>query len=172
VEHLREDVEEILFRLAERAEHDTALRARVVAAVRAAMSLAVLERRTTGGDRVLSRLRAISIRWARWRAPRLARALAIDARDMGDLGRIQDWEDRVLGIEGHWPIRGARVAEKHETSCPFAAVARHEPRICTDVVHALETETFRALATSYRLVPLGRLLSKGDPACVFRHELG
>lgn len=168
---MREDVEEILFRLAERAEHDPALRKRLLAGVRAAMRLAVAEKRVTGGDRVFRELRATALRWGRWRAPRLARALGVDVRDMGDLGRIQDWEDRVTEVTGHWVVRERAVAEKHETACPFADIARHEPRICTDLVHALEIETFRTLNPTYRLLPLERLLSKGDGACVFRHQI-
>ncbi len=172
MEHLREDVEEILFRIAERAEHDPRLRARVVQGVRVAMRLAIVEARATGGDRVLRELKATADRWARWRAPRLVKALGIDVTDMADLGRIQDWEDRVLGVTGHWVTRDRRVAEKHETACPFADLAAHEPRICTELVHSLETETFRALDPTYRLVPLTRLLSKGDAVCAFRHEIG
>ena len=171
VEHLREDVEEILFRLAERAEHAPVLRARIVRGVRLAMRVAIAEQKTLGRDRVLRELITTANRWARWRAPRLAHALSIDVQHMGDLGRIQDWEDRVTCVTGHWVVREREVAEKHETACPFADLARHEPRICTELVHSLETETFRALNPSYRLVPLTRLLSKGDRACVFRHEL-
>lgn len=171
MEHLREDVEEILFRLAERAEHDPKLRAHVVRGMRAAMRLAIVEKRVTGGERVLRELTATATRWARWRAPRLARALRVDVQDAGDLGRIQDWEDRVLGVTGHWTVREREVAEKHETACPFADLAAHEPRICTELVHELETETFRALNPSYRLVPLERLLSRGDEVCVFRHRI-
>lgn len=172
MEHLREDVEEILFRLTERAEHDARVREHVVRGVRLAMRLAIAERRATGRDRLLRELTATATRWARWRAPRLQGALGIDVAHMGDLGRIQDWEDRVLGVTGHWVRRDADVAEKHETACPFADLAAREPRICTELVHALETETFRALAPTYRLVPLTRLLSKGDSVCAFRHELG
>lgn len=168
---MREDVEEILFRLAERAEHDAKLRGRIVRGVRAAMRLAIVERRATGRDRLLRELTATATRWARWRAPRLARALGVDVQHMGDLGRIQDWEDRVTEVTGHWVVRERCVAEKHETECPFSDLATHEPRICTELVHALETETFRSLNPSYRLVPLTRLLSKGDSACVFRHEI-
>jgi predicted ArsR family transcriptional regulator len=172
VEHVREDVEEILFRLAERAEHEPRLRARIVRGVRIAMRLAIAERRATGGERVLSQMTAMAQRWARWRAPRLAHALSIDVDDAGDLGRIQDWEDRVLEVQGHWVRRDRDVAIKHETVCPFADLATQEPRFCTELVHTLESETFRALNPTYRLVPLGRLLSKGDPECVFRHEVG
>jgi predicted ArsR family transcriptional regulator len=168
---MREDVEEILFRLAERAEHEPALRARIVRGVRVAMRLAIAERRVTGRDRVLRELTATANRWARWRAPRLVSALGIDVEDMADLGRIQDWEDRVIAVTGHWVTRERDVAEKHETACPFADLAAHEPRICTELVHSLETETFRAVNPRYRLVPLTRLLSRGDSVCAFRHEL-
>ena len=171
MEHLREDVEEILFRLAERAADDPGLSRRVVRAVRVAMRLAIWESRIARAPRLFDELKAVSVRWARWRAPRLRDALGIDVDDLGDLGRIQDWEDRLFQVEGHWVARDRCTAEKHETACPFSDLAALEPRICTEVVHELETETFRALNPRYRLVPLERLLSKGDAACVFRHEL-
>lgn len=171
MEHLREDVEEILFRLAERAADDPALSRRVVRAVRVAMRLAIWESRIARAPRLFDELKAVSVRWARWRAPRLRDALGIDVDDLGDLGRIQDWEDRLFQVEGHWVAQDRCTAEKHETTCPFSDLAALEPRICTEVVHELETETFRALNPRYRLVPLERLLSKGDAACVFRHEL-
>ena len=164
-------LEEALFRYVERAEHDPVVRARVKAVVRAGMRAAIVEKERTGGDRLYRRLRALALRWARWRAPRLARRFAIDPERMDQLAEVQDWEDRVLDVTGHWPVREATVAEKHETACPYADLAARDPRICADLVHALETETFRALQPRYRLIPLDRLLSRGDTHCVFRHEI-
>jgi hypothetical protein len=132
---------------------------------------AAAETRWTGRDSALNALIDLARRWARWRAPRLARAFQVDVHDMASLGQLQDWEDRVLGVTGHWVRAEPTCAVKHETACPFAEIAKGEPRICTELVHALETETFRALNPTYRLVPLERLLSKGDAACEFHHEL-
>jgi hypothetical protein len=168
---LRQRLEESLFRYAERAEHEPAVRARVKAVVRAGMRAAIVEKERTGSDRLYRQLRALALRWARWRAPRLARRFAIDPERMDQLAAVQDWEDRVLDVTGHWPVREATVAVKHETACPYADLAARDPRICTDIVHALETETFRAIQPRYHLVPLDRLLSRGDTHCVFRHEL-
>jgi hypothetical protein len=168
---LPRSLEEALFRYVERAEHDPTVRARVKAVVRAGMRAAIVERERTGGDRLYRHLRALALRWARWRAPRLAQRFRIDPGRMDQLAAVQDWEDRVLDVTGHWPVREATVAEKHETACPYADLAARDPRICTDLVHALETETFRAIQPRYRLVPLERLLSRGDTHCVFRHEI-
>lgn len=166
-----DDLEELVFRFAEGAEHDGGRRRALVAGVRAAMRLALLERAWLGSDRVLGRMTAAARRWARWRAPRVARMMAVDAGDMKSLGAIQDWEDRVVGVVGRWAEASERCAVRHELACPFTDLAARDARFCTDLVHALETETFRALAPSYRLVPLSRLLSKGDSSCVFEHHL-
>jgi predicted ArsR family transcriptional regulator len=101
----------------------------------------------------------------------LREKLALDTNDMADMGRLQDWEDRVFGVTGHWTDRGKKRATKCETDCPFAHVATEAPEICTDIVHALETATFQELNPRYRLVPLERLLSKGYSHCEFRHEI-
>ncbi len=168
---LAQDVLELLFRFAERAEPDEASRRRLQRAVRLAMRASTSETRIFGTRHVYTRLRDVAVRWGGFRAERLARALDVDREDARDLGRIQDWEDRLLGVTGHWTIESKRCATKHETECPFADLAAHDPRICTDLVHALESETFRTLVPGYRLVPVGRLLSRGDGACEFRHEL-
>lgn len=167
---MRADLEEMLFRLAERAHGDPVLRARLVSGMRVALRAAIAQK-GLGSRRLWDELVAISGRWGRWRAPRLARALAIDPNDARELGRIQDWEDELLGVTGHWVEAGASCAVKHETECPFSDLATIEPRICTELVHHLETETFRALNPTYRLVPLDRLLSKGAKHCEFRHEI-
>lgn len=169
--HLAEDIEELLFRFAERAEPDERLRARIRVGVRAAMRASTSETRLFGTSHLYRHMRGLAVRWARFRAERLARALEVDREDARDLGRIQDWEDRLLGVTGHWTIESKRCATKHETACPFADLAAHDTRICTDLVHALESETFSTLVPGYRLVPVGRLLSRGDGACEFRHEL-
>lgn len=156
--------------LAFRAEHDA--RARLVLnAVAKALFRAIAFERRRGGTRLLDYARKGAVRWGRWRARVLKEKLALDTSDMGDMGRLQDWEDRVFGVTGEWTERGRARATKCETACPFAKVASEAPEICTDVIHALETATFRELNPRYRLLPLERLLSKGDSRCEFRHEL-
>lgn len=166
------DLREMLFRFAEDAEPDPRRRRIVQCVVRAAMRASTAETRWLGTRRLYGELRAVAVAWGRFRGERLARALDVDREDVRDLGRIQDWEDRLLGVTGHWTVESARCATKHETACPYADLAAKDPRICTDLVHALESETFAPLAPGYRLVPIGRLLSRGDGACEFRHELG
>lgn len=163
-------LERALYALAFRAETDRRAREALRVLVVGFLRLVVLERRR-GGARLLGVARQAAVRFARWRAPVLREKLGLDPHDMGDLGRLQDWEDRVFGVTGHWTLRTRERATKCETACPFAEVAKGAPEICTDVVHALEEETFRALNPGYRLVPLERLLSKGHDACEFRHEI-
>ncbi len=166
------DVEEIVFRHAERAEGDPRLAARVQRVVRLAMRASNVEKRVVGSERVFRYMREVALHWARFRAERLATALDVDRDDARDLGRIQDWEDRLLGVTGHWTVDGAGCATKHETACPYSDLAAKDPRFCTELVHALEAETFSRLQPRHRLVPLSRLLSRGDATCDFRHEIG
>jgi predicted ArsR family transcriptional regulator len=163
-------LERWMYRLADRAEHDARAR-RVLVAVTNVFFGAIAAERRRGGRRLLELARTASVRWGRWRAHELRERLAIDPLDMGDMARVQDWEDRVFGVTGHWTERGPRRAVKCETACPFARVASTAPEICTEVVHALEEATFRELNPRYRLLPLDRLLSKGAPACEFVHVL-
>jgi hypothetical protein len=163
-------VERWLHALAERAEDSPAARAVLVPLVDRLFRAVAMERRR-GGHRLLDLARAASIRWGKWRAHRLRERLGVDATDMSDLGRIQDWEDRVFGVTGHWTLRTRTRAIKCETGCPFARSASLAPQICTDVIHALEEATFRELNPGYRLLPLTRLLSKGDTGCEFVHVI-
>ncbi len=163
-------LERALYALAFRAEKDARARALLNAIVNTYFRAIVLERKL-GGHRLLDLARIGAGRFGRWRAPVLREQLGLDTSSLADMGRLQDWEDRVFGVTGHWTVQEKGRATKCETVCPFAAVAAGEPRICTDVIHALETETFRTLNPRYRLVPLDRLLSKGHTQCEFRHEL-
>ena len=70
-----------------------------------------------------------------------------------------------------WTHADAVSATRCETDCPFAKVAEGAPELCSDVIHALETETFRTLNARYELLPLERLLSKGHRECTFEHRL-
>jgi hypothetical protein len=164
-------VERWMYALAERAEGDARAR-RVLVALMNGMFRAIAAERRRGGRRLLDLARVSSVRWGRWRAHRLRERLHLDVNDMSDMGRLQDWEDRAFGVTGHWTERGKTRAVKCETGCPFAKVASTAPEICTEVVHALEEATFRELNPGYRLLPLERLLSKGESACEFVHVLG
>jgi hypothetical protein len=74
-------------------------------------------------------------------------------------------------VTGHWTARSRTRAVKCETGCPFAKTASAAPEICTEVVHALEQATFAELHPGYRLLPLERLLSRGESACEFVHVI-
>lgn len=162
--------ERAVYELAFRAEHDRAARAALVKLVQGFFHAVAAERRL-GGTRLLDLARTLAERYGRWRAPRIADRLQVDVDRMDSLAAIQDWEDRVFGVTGHWTHADANTATKCETACPFAKAAAGAPELCTDVIHVLETETFRTLNPSYELVPLARLLSKGHDQCVFEHRL-
>jgi hypothetical protein len=164
-------VERAFYELAFRAERDAAARAVLVKAVQG-FFYAVAAERKLGGTRLLDLARTLAVRYGRWRAHRVAARLGVDADRMDSLAAIQDWEDRVFGVTGHWEVREAKRAVKCETACPFAKAAEGAPELCSDVIHALETETFRALNADYTLVPLERLLSKGHAECRFEHRIG
>jgi hypothetical protein len=163
-------IERMFYALAVRAEKDARARRVLVAIVQAFFRAAAFEKKH-GSGRLIDFARIGAKRFGRYRAPRLKDALGLDVRDMADMGRLQDWEDRAFGVTGHWTTKERTRATKCETACPFAEAAKGAPELCTDVVHALETETFRALNPTYRLVPLESLLSRGDRACEFRHEI-
>ena len=162
-----------MYALAFRAHDDARARVLVQTLIQLAFTAIAIERRLGGGksQRLLDMARAAAVRFGRHRAKFLQEKLGLDVDDVGDMGRLQDWEDRAFGVTGHWTERTKTHATKCETACPFARFAKHAPEICTDVVHALETATFTELNPRYRLVPLERLLSKGASACEFRHEL-
>jgi hypothetical protein len=165
-----ERVDRWFFALLERAEDDARARRALIAVINGVFRLIAIERRL-GGRRLLDHAREGAVRWGKRRARVLRDRLGLDVRDMGDMGRLQDWEDRVLGVTGHWTERSPTRAVKCETACPYARAAAAAPEICTYVVHALEEATFRELHPGYRLLPLERLLSKGHPSCEFVHVL-
>lgn len=163
-------LERAFYALAFRAEKDARARKVLEGLVKLFFRAVVAERRR-GGRRLLDLARIGAVRFGKWRAPILRDRLGVDVDDLGDLGRIQDWEDRAFGVTGHWTKTGRDAATKCETACPFSTIANGAPEICTDVIHALETATFRELNPRYRLLPLESLLSKGARHCEFQHEL-
>ncbi len=163
-------VERLFYALAFRAETDARARALLIGLVKVFFRAVVAEKRR-GGSRLLRAARIGAVRFGRWRAPILRDELGLDVDDVADMGRLQDWEDRVFGVTGEWTERTRTRATKCETVCPFAEIASGAPELCSDVIHAMETATFAELNPRYRLVPLDRLLSKGHARCEFRHEL-
>ncbi len=139
---------------------------------RAGIRALVWERRR-GGRALFDEVRDLFARVGRLRARPLAARLGIDPDDVGDLGRIQDFEDRSYGIEGVWPERGKERAIKHETQCPYADLLRELPEFCEQIVHGFEVATFTELNPRYRLRVLagGPLLSRGASHCRFEHDL-
>lgn len=162
--------ERAFYELAFRAERDPFARAVLVKAVQG-FFYAVAEEKRRGLTRLLDLARTLAERYGRWRAPRVAKLLEVDVERMDSLAAIQDWEDRVFGVTGHWTAVDAASASRCETACPFAKAASGAPELCFDVIHRLETETFRTLNPRYELLPLESLLSKGQASCRFEHRL-
>jgi hypothetical protein len=123
--------------------------------------------------------------WDRWhlpfvrevgkaRAAHLARKLAIDPGSARSLGRVHDYEDPLLGIEGHWAEEGRARAVRVETLCPIGdlLLERRCPDFCRVLVHAFERATLEALNPRYELEPLTELRSAGAARCTFTHRVG
>jgi len=176
---MREDIEEALFRFVESVSRESLWQLRIQRGVKLGLKLSLLEQRWLKRDRLFVEMTKTAVRWGKFRGPRMARELGVDLHDPRSLGKIQDWEDALFGVTGHWTIEDSHTSEgtpcrratKHETACPFAELASQDTRICTEMIHAMESETFCAVNPSYRLVPLTRLLSKGDASCTFTHEV-
>lgn len=111
-------------------------------------------------------------RAGRMRAKALQKMLKVDPYDVSTFSRIQDWEDKLFGVEGEWTVKEKKTATKLEKKCPFADGGLKQcPAFCGQTVHAFEVETFRAINPTYRLKKLDTLLSKGDAHCEFTHEI-
>jgi hypothetical protein len=134
---------------------------------------ALLLERRLGGQVLFTQVRGLMAKFGRLRARRMASLLAVDVDDMADMGRIQDFEDRSMDIDGQWVERGKNRATKHETRCAYADLLVDMPDFCEKVVHGFEEATFRELNPRYRLQVLSEspLLSRGDSHCRFVHEL-
>jgi hypothetical protein len=134
---------------------------------------ALLVERRAGGHRLFEQVRRLMAEFGRLRAQRMASILKVDVQDMGDMGRIQDFEDRSMDIDGTWIERSKARAEKHETRCAYADLLVDMPDFCEKIVHGFEEATFRELNPRYRLQVLSDspLLSRGQTHCRFVHEL-
>src|SRR5262245_29494118 len=59
---------------------------------------ALLVERRAGGRRLFEQIQRLMAGFGRLRARRMASSLNVDVEDMGDMGRIQDFEDRSMDI--------------------------------------------------------------------------
>jgi hypothetical protein len=94
-------VERAFYKLAFRAETDPRARAIVVKFVNAVFRAIAVEKKR-GGRRLFDFARKAAVRFGRWRAPVLRAQLDLDVTSVADMGRLQDWEDRVFDVTGHW----------------------------------------------------------------------
>ena len=100
--------------------------------------------------------------------------MGIDVNSARGIGSYHDYEDPLLGIEGHWQEEGRDKAVRVETSCPYGDYLREAG--CADLCRVLlcrfEEETARPMNPNYRLEQLEKIISAGDDSCVFVHRLG
>lgn len=140
--------------------------------VKALMRLLVAARKQNRED-IWRSAEALMEDFARKRTELWAREMNIDPDNLDDMVRMQDREDYVFGVTGHWETRSRDKATRVETACPFAEVAKGDAEICARLIHRFEVATFLPLNPAYRLADLHGLplLSRGDNCCRFEHSL-
>lgn len=106
------------------------------------------------------------------RAGSLVRTMKInDLNDARCLGRIMDIEDNNSGVRGEWVETEKQRAVKHEYECSQARAYEKCPRICSDLLEAMEEGTFDALGVKVKKPLITRLLPEGAPCCEVVVEL-
>ena len=121
------------------------------------------------GDKVLDIFSEIGAFVGRARAKPLAEKLGINPESAEELGKIQDFEDEIFGVEGEWEKKAESEAIKIERECPFAKILDGE--FCRKVIYNFEVNTFRTLNPNYSLEIKGKLLSEGGEGCIFIHRI-
>ncbi|PSW10849.1 hypothetical protein C9J01_17775 [Photobacterium rosenbergii] len=116
-------------------------------------------------------------KFGRSRAPYLAKKMAIDINDPKSLGSYHDFEDPILGVEGHWETTENGHPVRVETACVVcdalkAATENKQCRadFCRHVVAAMEQNTGEALNPDYR-VEIHDLMTEDAEVCRFVHKI-
>ncbi|MFW6151040.1 MAG: hypothetical protein ACOC6A_05850 [Chloroflexota bacterium] len=124
------------------------------------------------GEEVWDVARKAMYEVGRRRAQSLVRTMKItDLNDARCLGRVMDIEDNNSGVRGEWVETGKRRAVKHEYECSQAGAYEKCPRICSDLLEAMEEGTFDALGVKVKKPLITRLLPEGAPYCEVVVEL-
>ncbi len=121
------------------------------------------------GEKVLEIFSEVGAFVGKARAKPLAEKLGINTESAEELGKIQDFEDEIFGVEGEWEKKTESEAIKIERECPFAKILDGE--FCRKVIYNFEVSTFRTLNPNYSLEIKGKLLSEGGEGCIFIHRI-
>jgi hypothetical protein len=124
------------------------------------------------GDEVWEIAKKAMYEVGRRRAASLVRTMKInDLSDARCLGRIMDIEDNNSGVRGEWVETGRKRAVKHEYECSQAKAYEKCPRICSELLEAMEEGTFDALGVKVKKPLITKILPGGDPYCEVVVEL-
>lgn len=124
------------------------------------------------GEEVWEVARRAMYEVGRRRAASLVRTMKItDLQDARCLGRIMDIEDNNSGVRGEWVETGKKKAVKHEYECSQARAYEKCPKICTELLEAMEEGTFDALGVKVKKPVITQVLPEGAPYCEVVVEL-
>jgi hypothetical protein len=124
------------------------------------------------GEEVWEVARRAMYEVGRRRAASLVRTMKItDLQDARCLGRIMDIEDNNSGVRGEWVETGKKRAVKHEYECSQARAYEKCPKICTELLEAMEEGTFDALGVKVKKPVITQVLPEGAPYCEVVVEL-
>jgi len=124
------------------------------------------------GEEVWEVARRAMYEVGRRRAASLVRTMKItDLQDARCLGRIMDIEDNNSGVRGEWVETGKKRAVKHEYECSQARAYEKCPKICTELLEAMEEGTFDTLGVKVKKPVITQVLPEGAPYCEVVVEL-
>jgi uncharacterized protein YeeX (DUF496 family) len=107
------------------------------------------------------------------RSTYLSKKMDMQPEDVSTMARYHDYEDPLLGIEGHWEKKSKTESVRIETVCFLGDYIKEQKchQVCQKLVCAMEIETVRSLNEEYNLDEPQELISKGDSRCVFVHRI-
>ncbi|USD68022.1 hypothetical protein [Vibrio sp. SCSIO 43136] len=115
--------------------------------------------------------------YGNYRADYIAKKMNIQPTIARSVGAYHDYEDPILGVEGHWETNSEGEAIRVETSCVVcddlmkATQNKHcRSDFCRHIVHAMESSTGKAINAKYK-VGIISLLTEGDTSCQFVHRI-
>ncbi|WP_375750033.1 hypothetical protein [Vibrio sp. HN007] len=111
------------------------------------------------------------------RSSYLINKMNIDISDAQSVGSYHDYEDPILGVEGHWDNDSEGNAIRVETTCVvcddlmrMTSDEKCRSDFCRHIVTAMEQGTGQAINEKYN-VGIIALLTEGDESCKFLHTI-
>ncbi len=115
--------------------------------------------------------------YGNYRSSYLIKKMNIDTSDAQSVGSYHDYEDPILGVEGHWEIDDEGNAIRVETACVvcddlmrMSDDEKCRRDFCRHIVSAMELGTGQAINAKYN-VEIIALLTEGDESCEFVHTI-